>query len=532
MISYILLIFVVAVLSIISILIFVKNYRVNTNQYFFAFILTVIVWILANYFENSELFRNYGEILLKIDFAFAALLAIFFYFFCLSFPEGERINKKVKIPVYLLGLLLSTASFSDLIIKNISFVEETISFERGVFFGIYALAIIALFTGGFWNLINKYRKAIDGFKRLQILYILIGLSISIFVAGILNLILSQFILVPVEIARIGIYSILIFCTLTSYAILKHHLFNVKVIATELFTFAIWIFLLARTLLAPTWQDQLIGGGLLALVVFFGILLIRAVIKEVEQREKLEGLTKKLEAANIRLRQLDEAKSEFLSIASHQLRTPLTSIKGLISMLQEGFWGPLNENQKKYLDQVAQSEERLLALIEELLDISRIESGKIQFEFKPTDLVKITKEIIKDLEPQAIEKHLYLRLEEPQEPLPLVRADAEKIKQVIQNLIDNAIKYTEEGGATINFKQEDGQIIFSIKDTGLGMPKEQLPLLFAKFQRGHIATSQHTEGAGLGLYWANKVIRAHNGRIWAESGGENQGSTFYFSLSIA
>ena len=247
------------------------------------------------------------------------------------------------------------------------------------------------------------------------------------------------------------------------------------------------------------------------------------------RKEVERQTKELREANIRLKQLDKAKSEFISIASHQLRTPLTAIKGLVSMALEGFWGPLNEEQKKHLKEVYNSGERLLKLIEDLLDVSRIESGKMEFEFQPVNLYNLTKEVAEELKPQAKKKGLYLEVVPPKKKLPSVKADPLKIRQVIQNLIDNGIKYTLRGGVRIRFKKEKNKVIFSIADTGMGIPKDTIPLLFEKFHRGKEAIRKHTEGTGLGLYLCARLIEAHNGKIWVESEGEGKGSTFYFSL---
>lgn len=244
-------------------------------------------------------------------------------------------------------------------------------------------------------------------------------------------------------------------------------------------------------------------------------------------------TEELKNTNVRLEQLDKAKSEFISIASHQLRTPLTSIKGLISMALEDFWGPLNENQRKYLTQVYESGERLLKLIENLLDISRMEAGRMEFIFQPVNLLEIAKEVAADLLPQAGKKNLALNLAEPApgETLPKVRADQLKIRQVIQNLIDNAIKYTQKGEINIRLEKENGSLVFSVSDTGMGFSAEDKANLFEKFQRGRGVETWHTEGTGLGLYLAAKIVEAHGGKIWAESAGKFRGSTFSFSLPV-
>jgi len=203
------------------------------------------------------------------------------------------------------------------------------------------------------------------------------------------------------------------------------------------------------------------------------------------QKEVNRQTKKLREANARLKQLDRAKSEFVSLASHQLRTPLTAVKGYISMIMEGFWGKVNKKQKEILRNVYLSNERLIKLVEDLLTVSRIESGRLKFEFKPLSIDKITEEMVSNLRQLAESKGLYLKYIKPQKTLPKVKADALKIRQVIQVLIENSLRYTKQGGAIISFSLENKgrKVLFSIKDTGIGIPKEEQATLFEKFSRG-------------------------------------------------
>jgi len=249
------------------------------------------------------------------------------------------------------------------------------------------------------------------------------------------------------------------------------------------------------------------------------------------QKEVNRQTKELREANIRLQQLDKAKSEFISLASHQLRTPLSIIKGYISMLLEGTWGGVSEKQKEHLEKVYTSNERLIKLVEDLLTVSRIESGRLEFNFKSLDLDELVQNIVKEFGQLAEKKGLYLKYVQPAQALPEVKADSLKIRQVIQNLIDNAIHYTKKGGATIKLKAEKSKVIFSIEDTGVGISTEEQMNLFEKFSRGRGVTTMHTEGTGLGLYLAAKLVEAHRGRIWVESEGKNKGSTFCFELPV-
>jgi signal transduction histidine kinase len=251
---------------------------------------------------------------------------------------------------------------------------------------------------------------------------------------------------------------------------------------------------------------------------------------VKLKEEVKKATAKLEAANKELQRLDDAKSEFLSIASHQLRTPTTIIKGYISMMQEGSFGKIPKVVKENLDKVFIATERLLNLIESLLDISRIEAGRLEFEIGPVDLTKIAEELKEEFEPKAKERKLKIAVYYPK-GLPVVSADAQKVKEVASNLVDNAVKYTKKGEVSIDIHQEGSSVVFVVSDTGMGIASEDVGRLFNKFVRGQGMTTVHPGGTGLGLYFARVVIENLGGRIWAESVGKGKGSKFSFSLPL-
>lgn len=246
--------------------------------------------------------------------------------------------------------------------------------------------------------------------------------------------------------------------------------------------------------------------------------------------KVFDATKDLQEANSRLIKIDKSKSDFISIASHQLRTPLTIIKGFTSMLLEGSFGIVPGKQIEPLKMVYQANDRLIQLIENLLNISRIEAGKLQFKYTITQLEDIVNNVIEELRTNANLKGLKLIWSKPSSPLPPLNIDEEKIRQVIMNLIENALKYTNEGEVNVKLEKNDNQIEFSVIDSGLGIKPGDLSKLFQKFSRGTGNTALK-EGTGLGLYVARQMIEIHKGKIWAESDGENMGSKFIFQLPI-
>ncbi|MDA3815579.1 MAG: HAMP domain-containing sensor histidine kinase [Patescibacteria group bacterium] len=247
--------------------------------------------------------------------------------------------------------------------------------------------------------------------------------------------------------------------------------------------------------------------------------------------ELKDMNEKLVTAYEKLHQLDRAKTEFISIASHQLRTPLTSIKGFISLLLDGTYGKIKKNTQEVLEKVFISNERLIKLVEDLLNISRIESGKLVFNFSKGDITYLAKDIVESFELAAKNKKLKLEYRAPKKKVPEIFFDKDKIREVISNLIDNSIKYTKKGTVAVTVESDKDAVRVIISDTGMGIAKEELRYIFEKFQRGKDSSTTHTEGVGLGLYVCEKIIKSHEGKIWAESDGLEKGSRFIIQLNI-
>ena len=262
---------------------------------------------------------------------------------------------------------------------------------------------------------------------------------------------------------------------------------------------------------------------------------------IELQRKVEKATKELKEtnrqlakANVRLKELDELKSEFISIASHQLRTPLSVIKGYISMIVNENYGEVKEEQKKILrDIIYVSVERLNQLVDSLLDLARMEKKGLSLDEKKTDLVNIAERVVKEQKINAIQKGLGLTFEKQgKEDIPKIKVDSQKIRDAIMNLIDNAIKYTEKGFITVKILlNSDNEIQIDVQDTGRGLSQENIDNLFAKFTRVDSSHKLNTEGTGLGLYIVKRIIEAHGGKVWVTSEGRGKGAVFSFSLPI-
>jgi signal transduction histidine kinase len=247
--------------------------------------------------------------------------------------------------------------------------------------------------------------------------------------------------------------------------------------------------------------------------------------------EINRATAELRTANEQLMRLDAAKSEFLSIASHQLLTPLTPIRGYTSMILEGDYGEITPDMRELIREMNVSAVRLVDLVEDLLSISRIESGTVKYGFIKSSVEEIVASLAREAQIKAKEKEVVLTYHAPEKPLPLIYIDVPKIRNVFMNLIDNSLKYAPGTQSDITVTQAGDMIRFTVKDKGMGIDAADMTKLFTKFSRGEDAGKLNTEGTGLGLFVAKQYVEAHHGRIWAESAGKGKGSAFIVELLI-
>lgn len=229
-----------------------------------------------------------------------------------------------------------------------------------------------------------------------------------------------------------------------------------------------------------------------------------------------------------LKALDQMKADFFSMISHELRTPLTSIKVGSEMLLQDNEKEISPSQKEILEIISRESQRLIDLVNSILDLAKMEAGMMAFQFKLADLTPLINQVVEEFKPLALKTGVELQLESIPN-LPLIKVDAERVRQVLRNFIGNAIKFTPSGGKiTISAIFRGGTLEVCVRDTGPGIPKESLANIFEKFQQGPWQKSKLMKGTGLGLAIAKQIITAHGGKVWAES-EPGQGSSFFFAL---
>ena len=248
-------------------------------------------------------------------------------------------------------------------------------------------------------------------------------------------------------------------------------------------------------------------------------------------DELEELGESFNHMAAGLKQLQELKNEFTFIAAHELRTPVTAIKGFLSMVFEGDAGVISEKLKQYLDPVRQANDRLIRLVNDILEIARSEAGRLKIDVSPCDMEKCVQSILTEVRPLADEKKISLQYEAMPD-IPQILADELRLKEIITNFVSNAIKYNNEGGwVKISHEFKDNILVTSVADNGFGMSRDEQKKVFEKFFRSDAAKIKSIQGTGLGLFITKELVEKMGGKVWFSS-EEGQGTTFNFSLRIA
>lgn len=521
--------FLIAILNSVFGYFVVRGNKGVSNTLFSLVTLGVSMWALnlaffikATNLDSALLFAN-------LYYISAASIPLVFFYFSLIFPnENSVFKKKYYLFITPLALLAIGMLFDNNIIVSEIFNSETgkdviLNKTNYLIYGSYFLFFVIL---SYYHLLKTIKKSKESIEKTQLKFVIWGTSISYILGMLFNLFLPWF--DSYEYIWLGPPFTLIMVISIGYAIIKHHLFNEKVIATEILTFSLIFFILIRTIISETLQEQLINGVLLLVVTIVGILLIRSVIKEVETREKIEKLAEELKHANVRLKKLDKQKSEFVSMASHQLRAPIASLKGYSSMILEGSYGPVSSKVKEVVARLFTSSDSLAFIINDFLNLSRIERGKIEYSFSKNNVETLLETAVNQVKPSAKENGLKLSLFVNTGNYEAI-VDGEKLNQTFLNIINNSIKYTPKGSIDVKLSTKEKKIFIEISDTGIGIAKEDLSKLFKKFARLDHANSVNVKGTGLGLFLAKEIITAHKGKVWVESEGEGKGSTFFIEL---
>jgi len=260
-----------------------------------------------------------------------------------------------------------------------------------------------------------------------------------------------------------------------------------------------------------------------------LILEISLVSIIREEEKIGSLIILHDVSREKL--IEKMKSEFVSLTAHQLRTPLSAMKWSMIMILDGELGKINKEQRDFLQNNYDSNEKMIHLINDLLNVTRIEEGRFLYQLVSADIGQIIEEVIKSHKELAKKRKIKFEFKKPAQKVPKFMMDVDKMKMALENLIDNAVRYNIKGRyVKVSLEKNKDKVEISIKDNGVGIPEKQHPRIFTKFFRAANVIKIDTEGSGLGLYIAKNIIEAHKGKIWFES-DVNKGTTFYFQIPI-
>jgi signal transduction histidine kinase len=462
------------------------------------------------------------------SYAFGVLIPTFLLAWVFNYASANFKTWKT-VAIYISGAIFFTLPFAGKLLitgitkdEHFGFIEQT-----GVMYPVYIAYFLFVYGLVMFKLINVYKNRPEEKKQARL--ILTGFAMYGGLGILFGLVLPFF--GYDRLTDFDIPSSVIFVAFTTYAIVEYRWMNIKVIAVQMLSALILGVALFEIFIAGTKYLQIYKTFIFIIYSALSFFMVKSVINEVRRKEELQIMSDKLAKANDKLRMLDNEKTDFLSIASHQIRTPLTAVKGFISLALEGSFGELNDKLRDALQKVYANNERVVNLVEDLLNISRIESGRMEFNFSKWSMENICQEVVDTLALKAKDRGLFLEYIMPGKPLPEITTDGPKVKEVVSNLVDNAVKYTPKGGVTVTLDESENIIRVTVSDTGIGIPSSELPYLFTKFSRGKDTSRLNTGGTGLGLYVCKSIIDNVGGNIWAESEGKEKGSHFILEIPI-
>jgi signal transduction histidine kinase len=522
----------------VGLFVFVNNPKEKLNQLLFLITVTFALWLTINLTAWTNI---HSDIILTVWPFFgvtSAILSILCIYFIYVFAHKKEPSLRFKVSLLLLTLPVILFAHTDLSVTGFNITDcDAFGFEGLLYHTYYSsLGIVAMI----WSaaiLIKKYKTS-DRLFRKQILLMGVGIEFFLFsfytIVFLASFIANLGLTTDSELEFYGMFGMGIFIVFIGVLLTQFKTFKVGILAAQAFVVGLITVIASQFTFSTSKTSTILTAVTLALTAILSYALIRSVKKEIKQREELELLTQELERANIRLKELDKQKSEFVSIASHQLRSPLTAMRGYASMLYEGSYGKLPEKAVEVARRIEESAKLMAMSVEDYLNVSRIESGNMKYNLSDFNLRDMVETICDDLRPEALKKGLILLFRSDIEGKGIVNADVGKTNQIIHNLINNSLKYTPKGSINVFVRDDSARkrIYINITDTGIGMSKETAAKLFHKFTRADNANSVNVSGTGLGLFVALKMAEAMGGTITAESEGDGKGSTFTIELPLA
>ena len=515
---------------ILGFVVLLNNLRSSTNVSFFWLALTTGAWSVCNYFVYQTPDSSFALNMLRLATFFAVFNAFFIFQVFFFFPEEKR-----KIPLWHKTILWPFASLSSLLTLTPYVFNRVVSVTangridqvaNGPGIAVFSIAVLGFIFGGFFNFYRKLyiKKSID---RTKFKFMFIGTLVTFSFILLFNFIFPAILNIS-DLGRFGAVYTFPFIVFTAYSVIRYQIFNVKVITTELIVFALWIFLLIRTLISNNINDIVINAALFIITLIVGIFLIRSVRREVDQKDYLAVLNKELQG-------LIKQRENLVHLITHKVKGSFTRSKYIFAEMVAGSFGDLNEQLGKMAQKGLDSDNEGLKTVDLVLNAFNLQSGTVKYEMKPMNLKEAVLASMADKEERAKAKGLNVELHAPDEEYK-INGDRFWLKEVVNNFLENSIRYSLKGNVDIFLekkppanKDEEAKILLSVKDEGVGITEEDKKNLFTEGGRGKDSLKMNVDSTGYGLFSVKVIVEQHGGRVWAESEGRNKGSQFYVEL---
>lgn len=516
-----------------ALIIICKDYKNRLNQYFFAAVLLFSIWS----FSDLILWANPDPRIIMFFWSLLNLLEPFIYILIFLFSYTllykREVPTKILASIFLLvsPVVLLLATRLEIMSFDLTNCYREVIEGPLVFYSYVIQLIITLLIIIITAVYLKTTKESRVEKRMATIGVAGSLLfLAFFSSG--NIIASingDWAVTPLY----GLFGMPVMVAFLAFLISKYRMFKVQMLTAQFLVSTLSILIIGILFVQKLENVRYIAIATFILTVIIGTILIKNIKREIEQKNQIEKLANNLERANAKLKQMDKLKSEFVSIASHQLRSPITAISGYASLISEGSYGTVPEKMKEPVERIVQSARMMAVSIEDYLNVSRIEAGNMKYNLEDFNLIDEAEHICDDLRPEALKRGLVLLFRRRLTGKGIVHADIGKVQQIVHNLINNSIKYTPKGAITVfaHDDMEKKKVFIDILDTGIGMNEETRHSIFQKFERGDKANTVNVKGTGLGLYVALKMAEAMGGTITAHSEGEGKGSRFTIELPL-
>ena len=493
--------------------------RDKTNIVYSIFVLFASMWavglgyfLLEANFSTSLYFANFYYI------SAAGIPAFFLYFsyIFLNKSPSKRVEALIVLPFILLCLLFTDKNFLINTVFGTSWGKDVV-FNSNSYL-IYAGYFLVLVVLAYYSLITSHVYTSNLDEKNQLKFIIYGTLVGFIFGMVFNLFLPFF----------GNYKYIYLGPLFSfsmvasiaYSITRHHLFNMKVVVTEVLMFALWVFILARAFFSTTFEDQIINSLLFLVTLIIGVFLIKSVLNEVSLRENIEKLAQDLQKANL-------GQSNLIHFMNHQVKGRFGNAKNIFAELLTDDYGNMPADAIPLLQKGLEETNMGVDYVQSILHGASAENGTLPYEMADINFREIVEAVFAKQKEYADKKGLKISLEISKGDY-LIRGDERQLSEVVKNMIDNSINYTVEGSIDISLRVSD-KVVMTIKDTGVGISPEDKTKLFKSGGRGAESLKMNVNSTGYGLAFVKGVVEAHKGSVRAESEGVGKGSIFYLEL---